>query len=181
MKVFMMRVAILYGSDEHQTEKIANYIADILVTYHHQPFCLNMKYLPNVFNLQGYDRIMIGASIHTGQYQRYVIDWIHCNKHVLRTIPNAFFSVSMVASQTTLEAQQEIQRYIQTFIQETEWQPDLIESFAGALRFEEYSFFKKLLVKRLMNQKGIDVDVDQNIEFTDWERVSDFTTIFLNR
>jgi menaquinone-dependent protoporphyrinogen oxidase len=174
-----MRIVLLYGSDEHQTEKIANYIADIVISYGHQPFCLNMKYLPNTFDLRGYDRIMIGASIHAGQYQRYVIDWIHHNKHIIRSVTNAFFSVSMVASKKGLEAEQEIQSYINTFIQETEWHPNHIASFAGALRFQEYSFFKKLLVQRLMTQKGIEVDIEQNIEFTDWGRVADFALAFL--
>jgi menaquinone-dependent protoporphyrinogen oxidase len=174
-----MRVVLLYGSDERQTEKISNYIADITISHGHQPFCLNMKYLPNTFDLRGYDRVLIGASIHAGQYQRYVIDWIHKNKHILRTMRNAFFSVSMVASQDTMQAREEVQGYIKTFIQETEWHPNQVESFAGALRFKEYSFFKKLLVKRVMAQKGIEVDIDNNIEFTDWGRVTDFATAFL--
>lgn len=174
-----MRVVLLYGSDERQTEKIANYMADIIVSYGHQSFCLNIKYLPHIFDIRGYDRIVVGASIHAGQYQRYVIDWVHSNKNVLRMLPNAFYSVSMMASQNSREARQEVQDYIQSFVQESEWKPNHIASFGGALRFQEYSFFKKLLVKRVMSQKGIEVDIENNMEFTDWGGVTDFVTAFM--
>jgi menaquinone-dependent protoporphyrinogen oxidase len=41
--------------------------------------------------------VIVGASIHMGKHDDYVLDFVRENRDALECLPSAFFSVSMAA------------------------------------------------------------------------------------
>jgi menaquinone-dependent protoporphyrinogen oxidase len=171
-----MRIAILYASDEGQTEKIAHYIGAGLRRDGHEVTLTTIKDLSPDFQLGDFNKVLIGASIHMSNHQRYVVKWVSENLNALQHVPNAFFSVSMAASDMTVAGQSEVQGYLKSFVKQTGWIPDHVAPFAGALKFNRYGFFKRLLMLQLVRIKRLDIDTSRDTEFTDWRKVDEFIT-----
>ncbi len=170
-----MKFVILYGSNEGQTEKIASYMVDVLYSKGHFATAFHLKDLPTRFDLTQYDAVLIGASIHAGQYQDYVVRWIQNHRAVLDNMPNGFFSVCLTAKDNNLQDHEAVEGYISNFIAKTGWQPKQVESFAGALRWERYGWFKRLLMRNVVKSKsGENADTSRSVEFTDWDGVKAF-------
>ena len=60
--------------------------------------------------------MIVGASIHMGKHEDYVLDFVRENRDALERLPSAFFSVSMAAHDNIEEAE----GYIEEFVRETE-------------------------------------------------------------
>jgi menaquinone-dependent protoporphyrinogen oxidase len=53
---------------------------------------LNVKDLLNGFALEAYESVIVGASIHMGEHEEYVRDFVETYRETLEGIPSAFFS-----------------------------------------------------------------------------------------
>lgn len=78
-----------------------------------------------------YDAAIVGASIHAGKHQEEIRDFVTDNRDALSEIPTAFYQVSL--SSATEEKREEAAGYVESFLTETEWHPDRIGQFGGAL------------------------------------------------
>jgi menaquinone-dependent protoporphyrinogen oxidase len=65
---------------------------------------LDITKLPGGFSLAGRDAVVVGTSIHTGEHEKYVKDFVEQNREALKRIPSAFFSVSMTAAEESAAA-----------------------------------------------------------------------------
>ena len=115
----------------------------------------------------------MGASIHVGKHQDAVRDFVTDNRAALSGMPTALFQVSL--SSANEEKREEAAGYVESFLTETGWHPDRIGQFGGALRFFEYGFLKRLMMKRIAKDllAGRE-EPDGDIEFTDWDAVDAF-------
>ena len=177
-----MQIAVLYGSTEGHTAHVAAAIEKTLQDSAQKVDIHHVQAIPQGFDLTQYDGIIVGASIHAGTYQNYVIEWVHNHLAVLQNKPSAFFSVCLTQKETTLESQEEVRGYIETFKSTTGWQPEQVGSFAGALPFTRYGFFKRWMMKRIIKQKdGDEADTSRDYIYTDWDDVSTFAIEFVKR
>ena len=71
-----MNILIVYGSLEGQTEKIAEYVGDILRQKNHQVSIQSGKKLPEHFSASNYDAAIIGGPIHMGKYPTCIKEFI---------------------------------------------------------------------------------------------------------
>ena len=176
------RIALLYGTGEGHTRKIADHIATHLKEMNHRVELFDVKKLPGDFSLEGYDGAIIGASIHAGNYSRAVKKAVTDHKQWLKTSPSAFFSVSLTAAEESEEAKEQVQAYIDDFIERSDWHPVLVASFAGAMPFSRYGFMKRMLMRaagRRLEGEG-DFDTTRDYEYTDWASVDEFIEQFLS-
>jgi menaquinone-dependent protoporphyrinogen oxidase len=60
------------------------------------------------------------------------------------------------------------------------WQPPLTASFAGALKYTQYSWLKRELMKHIAKKEGGATDTSQDHEYTDWNHVRDFAQRFFD-
>jgi len=75
------------------------------------------------------------------------------------------------------EAVAAAREYLDSFVEETGWQPTICASFAGAILYSHYGTFERILMRLIMRRKGHgDVKWDQ--EYTDWEAVAAFAKDF---
>ena len=169
----MSSFLILYGTGEGQTAKIAERIAATIGERGHETSTIDVRDRPDSFTLEGYDAVIVGASVHVGKHQDAVRDFVTDNRDALSKMPTAFFQVSL--SSANEEKREEAAGYVEAFITETEWHPDRIGQFGGALRFSEYGFLKRLVMKQIAKDLLTEKRKPKgDIEFTDWDAVDAF-------
>ncbi|ELZ24490.1 flavodoxin/nitric oxide synthase [Haloterrigena salina JCM 13891] len=171
----MVSFLVLYGTGEGQTGTVAARLAETLDERGHDATTLDVDDLPTTFDLGEFDAVLVGASIHAGKHQSSVLEFVRSNRPALDTIPTAFFQVSL--SSATEEGRAQAAGYFEEFVAETEWHPDWIGFFGGALRYSEYGFLKRLLMKQIAKRTISDLpeaDATGDVEFTDWEEVESF-------
>lgn len=175
----MKNVLIIYGTDEGQTEKIAKYMASIVESNGYITTLMHGRALPHHLSLLTYTGIIIGASIHIGQHQVYIRDFVKKHVRVLEQMPSVFYSVSLTATEDTPEAKEQMKAYLAAFTKETGWHPMQVGVFGGALRYSKYDFIKRMIVKAISYQAGRPTDTSQDYEYTDWVAVNRFVQEFL--
>jgi menaquinone-dependent protoporphyrinogen IX oxidase len=95
----MTKIYIPYGTTEGQTAKIAEYIADVIRGHGHEAHTADIKRSGHAVP-DGYDAVIVGASIHMGKHDGDVGDFVRKNLAVLERLPSAFSSVSLAALAT---------------------------------------------------------------------------------
>jgi menaquinone-dependent protoporphyrinogen oxidase len=167
------KILILYASTHGQTEKIASKLAismglkdlDVVTKDVHK----NAEESPD-----GFDAIVLAASIHAGHHQREMVNWVHRNIDSLSARPNAFVSVSLSNAEEDEEARAQGLKYIEDFIRDTRWYPDHTEPVAGALLYREYNPFTRTLMKLIMKKGDHPTDGSHDYEYTDWDELARF-------
>jgi menaquinone-dependent protoporphyrinogen oxidase len=178
----MARVLILYGTTEGQTASISEGIAEVVRDHGREPETLDIKGLPGGFALEAYEAVIVGASIHMGEHEEYVRDFVKRKREALERMPSAFFSVSLTAREDTDEARAQTKGYVEKFVDETSWHPDMVGIFGGALRYTQYGFIKRHFMKKISEDMGsADTDTSRDYEYTDWNDVRHFTEEFLQQ
>ena len=104
----MAKVLILYGTTEGQTAvspRSSPTSSAKWDTRRTSSTSRGVRPLPD-----GYDAVIIGASIHMGRHDKHVVEFVHKNLDILARLPSAFFSVSLAAHGDTQEAEGYVDR-----------------------------------------------------------------------
>lgn len=173
----MSKILIVYGTSEGQTARIAQYLADTIGQQDCLVDLLEARSLPGNFSIRSYDSVLIGASLHLGRFQDSICDFVKRQRVALEGVRSAFFSVSFAEAfppGRSGEERARLQKHIDTFLHETGWSPQRVESFAGALTYSRYGFSARRLVKSMAKRAGRPTDLSQDCELTDWAAVARF-------
>lgn len=173
-----MNILVLYASLEGQTAKIADYIARLLRGNDHQVATLSADHVPADFDLADYDAVIIGAPIHMGKYPRYLKKYVINHVKQLNTIPCAFFTVCMAIHSQRQQSRQVAAAYKESFMQQTHWHPQLTATFSGAVKYTQYNFVTRYIMKNISRKEGGSTDTSIDHEYTDWGTVANFVTKF---
>ncbi len=167
----MARILVPYGTTEGQTADIADVVADVLRDRGHEVDTVDIQSLPGTLP-DGYDAVIIGASVHMGKHDKHVVDLVRRNLDTLARLPSAFFSVSLAAHGDVEEAE----GYVARFQAETGWHPDQVALFGGALLYTHYGFVKRHLMKKIAQEKPgeLGVDTSRDYVYTEWDAVRRF-------
>lgn len=171
----MKKIFLTYGTTEGQTAKIADFIADVLRAHGHDVTMIDVKDTADTIP-DGYDAVIVGASIHMAKHDKHVVDFVGKNQDALARMPSAFFSVSLAAHGDTTEAE----GYVDQFEQETGWQPDKVALFGGALLYTQYGFIKRHMMKKIAGDKpgNLGTDLSRDYVYTEWDGVKRFAEHF---
>ena len=90
-----MNILTAFASKEGQTEKIANFIAEVIRHHDQQAATLPCEHLLKNFNVNSFDAVIIGGSIHMGKYPGYLKKFITTYLDWLNQMPSAFFTVCL--------------------------------------------------------------------------------------
>jgi menaquinone-dependent protoporphyrinogen oxidase len=167
-----MTIQILYSTAEGQARLIAERMEAELRGRGHITQCESvtnavMRTKPNA--------VLLIASIHIGKHAGVARDFIKTNLPLFNTIPSGFMSVSLSASEAD---RTRAQNYVTDFMEETGWRPEITATVAGAIRYTNYNFLKKLMIKRIATENGLPTDTSRDHEFTDWDEVATFVDAF---
>lgn len=177
----MCRVLILYGTTDGHTRKIAATLRSVLTWEGSRVDVIDAKRVPRDVRPEGYDGVVVAASIHLGNDQRAVKRWVRVHAEELNRRPSAFVSVCLGILEKRPEARQEIQDIVQRFLGRSGWRPLTTRTFAGALPYTRYNWFKKRVMKRIVAKAGGDIDTTRDYEYTDWNDLRAFAREFANR
>jgi menaquinone-dependent protoporphyrinogen oxidase len=175
-----MKLLVVYATTEGHTRKVAEFISKIAAAQHHTVDLCDSA-MPVHLSKAGYDAVILGGSVHQGQHQISLRNFVFENLTTLNELPCAFFSVSLSAAIDEKMYQQEARDYVTTFLDDVGWQPLETTCIAGALNYGEYDYFKLLVLKLLAGQLAPGIVKAQDTVYTDWEAVKTFTEGFLER
>lgn len=162
-----MKLLIAYASTEGQTRKIAQHIAERLFDAGHMVELLPLADAGDV-DLNRFDRIILGASIHVGRYQRALAKFIEAHAETLTSKPTLLLSVSLAAAGHDAEDWKALDRIANDLSEATGWTPGRIEQVAGAYRPSEYDILTRFIMRRIIAAQEPDADLAADKEYTDW-------------
>ena len=168
----MSDILIIYSTTDGHTLEICQRLKQKIEQQHHQARLVSIDDEKNV-DLNLYDKIIIGASIRYGKHNRSVYEFIKKNEQILDAIPNAFFSVNLVARKPD-KSQPETNPYLKTFLKQISWQPRELAVFAGKIDYPRYRFRDRLMIQMIMWMTKGPTDPEAVIDFTDWKQVDEF-------
>lgn len=176
-----MNILILYTSLEGQSAKIAEAIASGVRNKDHQVVTLAGDNLPRDFNIEAYEAAIIGGPIHMGHYPKAMKKFVKQHRDWLNGHPSALFTVCMAINSQVPGAREGAGNYTEKFKKETQWQPTQAVTFAGAVKFTQYGFITRYIMKRISKREGGNTDMSQDHEYTNWDDVADFATQFVEK
>ena len=174
-----MKVLIVYGTTEGHTRKIARFMEDVLQDAGHKASIADATEEPP--NPKDYDAIIIGGSIHIHKYQSAVTHYIAKHVAVLNKMPGAFISVCLAVASGIDEEHREAEKITNDFLTQTGWKPLLTAQVAGALKYTQYDYFKRLIMKMIAKREGRATDTSQDYEYTNWDAVKKFVLEFADK
>ncbi len=171
-----MKILIIYGTIEGQTRKIARFMEEVLQDAGHKVAIANAIEEPP--SPGAYDAVLVGSSIHMHKYNSAIVDYATRHATTLNGMPSAFFSVCMAVASDLEEEHREAEKIASDFLDQVGWQPMQVQQIAGALKYTQYDFFKRLIMKMIAKKEGGSTDTSRDHEYTDWEMVKKFVLEF---
>ena len=165
----MKKSLITYSTVDGQTKEICKRISNLS----NNTF-VEVLPISEVKNIDQYETIVIGASIRYGKYRKEVFKFIDNNIKQIENKDNAFFSVNVVARKEE-KSSPETNPYVIKFLNNINWVPKKIGVFAGKIDYPSYKFFDKYAIKFIMWITNGPTDTSKTFEFTDWNKVEEFT------
>jgi len=175
----MKTILVAYGTTEGHTRKIAEFIAERLHR-HGKNVDLIDSATPDASAVQPiYSGAFIGGSVHHQRHQTALAHFVKGNLAWLNVIPTAFFSVNLAMLHKDQEGRAEAKQCADAFIEETELKPTAVHLVAGALKYTQYDFFKRALLRYFVKPGGVDASTSEDTEYTDWNDVDRFVDEYL--
>jgi menaquinone-dependent protoporphyrinogen oxidase len=171
------KIAVIYASTEGQSAKIASHIAGTLSAAH-QVESVNVAELPEGFSLGSYDGVVVGGSIHAGKVQSELRDFVRTHRDELETRMSAFYLVCLTAASQAPDTRAKLSSLVDTFVEDTGWKPAHLGVFAGALKYSQYGWVKRQLMRFIASRQGGDTDASHDYEYTQWDSVTHFAADF---
>lgn len=166
-----LKTGLIYSSTDGQTLKICKELQAALEKENQDLELYSIDDFDG--DISGFDRIIIGASIRYGVHNKKIIDFINANKERLDSMRTAFFSVNLVARKTE-KSSPDTNPYVVKFFKSIDWEPDMVEVFAGMLDYQKYPFFDRIMIQLIMWMTKGPTNSDAKIEYTDWDKVREF-------
>jgi menaquinone-dependent protoporphyrinogen oxidase len=172
-----MNILIAFGTIEGHSRKIAEWIADHVRTNGHNSRVIDVSALQVTIDVAGDDAVMIIAPVHQKTHPEAVLDFIFAHRDSLNANPTAFISVSLSAAFDGGQA--EARSYVDRLLKCADWQPAVTHLAAGALRYDEYDYFKEQIIRHVVLRGRGAADVKGDHEFTDWKALGRFVDDFV--
>jgi menaquinone-dependent protoporphyrinogen oxidase len=173
-----MIILVAYATVEGHTADIASRIGEVAEAEGNQVILANLSQ-PG-FALPGrFDAVILCGPIHIGRYPSQLVHFIQNWKEALQEVPSALVTVSLAIASDIEEERREAEGFPEKLMRQTGWMPDRRLNIAGALKYVEYDYFKRWVMRRIAAHEGGPVDTDRDHILTDWQALDTFTRAFL--
>lgn len=125
--------------------------------------------------------VILGAPIYYGAFDKSLAKVLSHHHAHLNSIPTAFFAVCFAAGSPQARDQVEAIKLSRQFLRQTGWDPPITDAFAGALRYSQYGWFQKRLVHWIAKKAGVQSNLKQDLELTNWADVKTFGQRFVDQ
>ena len=169
-----MKTLIVYATREGQTARVAGRIANHLrqAGIEVQLADAGDAAATGQIDLDGFDQLVFGASMHAGGLEKELVEFIGRHKGEIESRQRWFFLVllSAAARDPELKAQ-----WLADARKKTDGQLPVrfadVEMIAGALRYSKYPLPLKWVMQRIASKAGEGTDLSRDYEYTDWQQV----------
>ena len=175
----MKSLLIVYGTTEGQTRRIAEFVTAAAKARGVEVELVDSAAERAASVQPIYAAAIVCGSLHQHRYQASLLRFVKENRSWLAGIPTAFVSVSLAAAMEDARGRTEMAGAADAFSAESGWTPVVTRHVAGALRYTEYDYFKRLIVRLLASRPGGDPDTSRDHEYTDWDDLTRFVEEFV--
>lgn len=175
-----MKLFIGYATNEGQTRKICQHIADRCVDAGNSVELMGIADAQTI-DLSRFDAAILGGSLHTGHYQKALSNFVAEHAVALNAMQTMMISVSLAAAGHDAEEWRALDHIITDFQDATTWSPGQVVQVAGAYKPSDYDVFRKFIMRRIIAQKDPEADLDWDKEYTDWAALDDLTDAWLGQ
>jgi menaquinone-dependent protoporphyrinogen oxidase len=184
-----MKIAIVYATREGQTRKIAQYLAGAIRAREVEVEVFDLAETANP-DLGPYGALVVAGSVHIGSHERELVRFVRQHRADLERVPSAFISVSLAqaavegvmrAPDLRAQARRDVAATLDAFFRKSGWHPEWVQPVAGALRYTQYNFLNRQVMRMISKREGGSTDTSQDHEYTDWVGLERFTEKLLQR
>lgn len=175
-----MAILVFFASVEGHTRKIAETVA-ALIEDRGKEVALTEAGQIGFCDPGTYEAAILCAPIHIGEYPPGFTHFIQNWKASLKAVPTALVTVSLAVISDDPAEREEAAGFPDRLAEKTGWQADYTHNAAGALKYLEYDFFKRWVMRRIAAEEGGPVDTGRDHELTDWQALEDFIVEFLEK
>lgn len=176
----MKQIAIVYQSKYGQTAKIARHMHDHLLQKDIGVRLLELKTKTDDPVLDApVDAVIVGGPVYALKYSPLLIAWTKKHLAEINRLRSAFFSVSLNAADKRPASRSAAQGLLMKFIEQSGMNPTMTASFSGALKYSEYNWFIRLIMKQISRSAGGPTNTNRDYEMTDWEQIDRFIDTFI--
>jgi menaquinone-dependent protoporphyrinogen oxidase len=179
VEIAMKSVLVVFGTTEGQTAKIAEFIAAALKAHGVEVDLVDSAGERAALVQPVYAAAIVCGSLHQHKLQTSLLRFLKDNTAWLAGIPAALVVVSLTAVLKDDRSRDELREAVDALCRECRWTPTVTRHVAGALRYTQYDYFKRLIMKLIAQQHGGDTDTSCDHEYTDWDDVTHFVEAFL--
>jgi len=175
----MLPILIAYGTTEGHTRKVAEFIAERL-RIRGQSVDLVDVASPAAQQVQLIHRgAIVGGSLHHFKHQAALTNFLKSNQTWLNAMPVGLFSVSLSAALPGADDQAEAKQAADNFAADCGLKPVTISCVAGALKYDDLDYFRRLMARQIIKKIGPGSDLHSDHEYTDWDQVEVFVDNYL--
>jgi menaquinone-dependent protoporphyrinogen oxidase len=173
----MKPILVLYATREGQTRRIAEHIVSSVRAHGRETRLADVATEVQELDLQDYAAVLLAASVHMGKHEREMVRFVEQHRHALEKLPTVFLSTSMteaaaeLGSQTAAlreQAHADVERTIEAFFAATGFRASAHKAVAGALRYTQYNWLVRRVMKHISKTEGVSTDTSRDHEYTDW-------------
>jgi menaquinone-dependent protoporphyrinogen oxidase len=173
-----MNVLVGYATIEGQTRRIAEAIASTVETAGYRALLFDIQ-SGDEYAIEHPQAAILCAPVHAARYPADFARFVQQETPWLNSVPSAFVSVSLLIRSEFEEERDEATHSPDRLLEDSGWTPKMIHHAAGALRYTEYDFFKRWIIRRMAEHENAPTDVSRDHEFTDWAALLAFVGEFL--
>ena len=166
-----MTILLTFHTHEGQTQRIADRIACDLVD---EGFDVDLLKVSDDPDPTGYQAVVVGTSVRFERHGRSTTRYLRRHSAELAGMPLALFQVSMTSARTDQEHVAKADQLVLRLLSRTGVHPEVIAKFAGALRYTEYGWVTKRVMRSIAEREGNHTDTSRDHEYTDWDAVDRF-------
>lgn len=174
-----MHILLIYATVEGQTRKIAHHVQKYLSANGHQVTEIDATHPPDSLSVDGVAGVICTGPVHVGSFPAPLRRFVQRNQRDLMARPGAFLSVSLTAAGHDPNEMVELNEIVSAFSEETGWWPVTVHHVAGALKYTEYDYFRRWMLRRIADKKDAPTNTANDYEFTDWGELDLFVDGFL--
>ncbi len=176
-----MRILVAYATRHGQTEKVARRVAAELGQEGHTAELCDLDSAGKDVELPFYRAVIVAAPIHAGGYPPSVVSFLRREHARLNELPSAFLSVGLAVASKTSDGRAQTLPLVEKLCARTGFRPAHVELVAGALKYSQYGFLLRYVMRRIAAHEGGDTDTSRDYEYTDWAALTEFTRAFVTR
>jgi len=174
----MKRILVAFATREGHTEKIAHHVARGFENRGCVTRMINLSAHDPEAGADDYDATVILGSVHRGRHDPVLTGFIMRHGPAIRSHPSAFLSISLSAASHDQKEQHALDELIRHFLFDLGWQPDFIESVAGAICDRQLGMIEQFILHRAAEAHGEVLHPSGTTEFTDWVKLDAFIKRF---